>query len=368
MKKKIVKIVCGLLVVAFMASNALAARPGPLCMVVGKVEAIEKKSLVYEEGNPCYRRGSNNLNYYQIKLLVERSTIVKDDFSFSYFRDLGHLCSNSDDTIALVTTREFTFSQGDIIEAVYQFSGDVCWNINGIQSVIRFDDKPFFDLVRTGTPQEVENAIKNEENVNAMDKYGVTPLMMAARNNPNPEVIKVLVKAGADVNAKDNTGSTPLMRAAMFNHNPEVITVLVKAEADVNANNNDGLTPLIRAAMFNHNPEVITALIKAGADVNENSNDGRTPLMSATSNSNLEVMAVLLEAGAEVNVKDRFGTTPLMSAAVNSSNPEVITTLLRLGADSKVRDRHGKMAIEFARENPRLRNTDAFRALEEASR
>jgi ankyrin repeat protein len=38
----------------------------------------------------------------------------------------------------------------------------------------------------------------------------MTPLMDAARRNPNPEVISVLLKAGADVNTKDNEGKTAL--------------------------------------------------------------------------------------------------------------------------------------------------------------
>ena len=36
------------------------------------------------------------------------------------------------------------------------------------------------------------------------------PLMHAARNNSNPEVLKILLEASADVNAKDEDGWTPL--------------------------------------------------------------------------------------------------------------------------------------------------------------
>ena len=51
-----------------------------------------------------------------------------------------------------------------------------------------------------------------------------------------------------------------------------------------------------------------------------------------------------------------------------NSNPEVITTLLNLGADPKAKDELGKMASHYAQRNFKLKNTEALRKLEEASR
>ena len=60
----------------------------------------------------------------------------------------------------------------------------------------------------------------------------MTPLMWAAWENQNPEVIKVLLEAGANVDARDKWGLTPLMQAARKNQNPEVIKVLLDGGAD----------------------------------------------------------------------------------------------------------------------------------------
>ena len=157
--------------------------------------------------------------------------------------------------------------------------------------------KDFFELVRHGTPQDVQAAIDN----------------------------------GADVNARDTRGWTPLINAALFNQNPEVITTLLKAGADLKAEDtHHGGTALLWAAWDNLNPEVVTTLLKAGADIEARNT---ALLWAAGNNQNLEVVTTLLEAGADVNAQNKSGATALMYAAAYNQNPEVITTLLKAGAD-----------------------------------
>jgi FOG: Ankyrin repeat len=82
--------------------------------------------------------------------------------------------------------------------------------------------------------------------VNVRTKDGVAPLHMAARFNPNVEVISALLKAGANVKARTRVaigGDTPLHNAAMKSTNPEVILLLLKAGSDGLAENHGGKTP-----------------------------------------------------------------------------------------------------------------------------
>jgi len=154
-----------------------------------------------------------------------------------------------------------------------------------LAAVVAWDLKAlsFSGLCRRGTPQQVENAIKNRANVNAMDKVGLTPLMWAAMLNPDTEVMAVLINAGADVNAKNNNGFTALMLAA-GNSSPEGIRALAKAGADVNASANNGKTPLMLAAMLNPNPEAVMVLLKLGADPAIRDNEGKTAIDHAREN------------------------------------------------------------------------------------
>jgi ankyrin repeat protein len=66
----------------------------------------------------------------------------------------------------------------------------------------------FFELVKTGTPEHVRAALANGAKFDHRDKDGWTPLMVAARNNPNPEVITVLLKSGAIAKLKSKEGKT----------------------------------------------------------------------------------------------------------------------------------------------------------------
>ena len=56
-----------------------------------------------------------------------------------------------------------------------------------------------------------------------------------------------------------------------------------------------------------------------------------------------------------------------MFAARYNQSPEVIMTLLKAGADAKAKNRHGKTAFDYAQRNASLKDTDAYRQLQEAS-
>ena len=69
----------------------------------------------------------------------------------------------------------------------------------------------FLELMKTGTPSEVQIAINKGQDVNAGDATGQSALMNAAWRNPNPEMIFTLVHAGASIEARDATGKTALI-------------------------------------------------------------------------------------------------------------------------------------------------------------
>jgi|SRR5208337_1285414 len=90
-----------------------------------------------------------------------------------------------------------------LVTAAYAQTGDV-----------RSSLPDFFKLAQTGTPKDVQAALRKGAQVNAVlprsyaQYMGKTPLMFAAQYNQDPEVIATLLKAGADAKAKDSEGKT----------------------------------------------------------------------------------------------------------------------------------------------------------------
>ena len=146
-----------------------------------------------------------------------------------------------------------------------------------------------FDLVKTGTPEQVQAAIRAGAKLDDRDTIGMTPLMRAAQYNENPAVITTLLNAGAKLDDRDEDGVTPLILAASFNKNPEVITTLLNAGAKLDDRDElFGRTALMWAAKYNENPDVITALLNAGADAKAKSIEGKTAFDYAQDNPKIK--------------------------------------------------------------------------------
>ena len=68
--------------------------------------------------------------------------------------------------------------------------------------------------------------------------------------------IGYLLLIGADINARDQDGVTPLMIAAKYNTNPEILRYLLEAKAYVIVQDNEGKTAKDYARQ-NTNPEIL---------------------------------------------------------------------------------------------------------------
>ncbi|MGH1540683.1 MAG: ankyrin repeat domain-containing protein [Arenicella sp.] len=65
-------------------------------------------------------------------------------------------------------------------------------------------------------------------------------LHVASRYNPKPEVVEALIKAGFDLEARDKDGNTPLLLAVKYNQNLQVVEKLVELGADISASDATG--------------------------------------------------------------------------------------------------------------------------------
>lgn len=255
----------------------------------------------------------------------------------------------------------------------------------------------FFALCRTGTPEQINNALReNPSLINSSTPGGLTALMAACEANDDEKVIILLINSGADVKAKMFAGMTALIWAAWKSHNPEIIEVLISAGADVNdhaANGKRALdyallneflattnaikyleTGIIPESKYSFNrfdilpvndtdrfltlcatgkrQEIWDAIKKQGADPNARDYFGKTALMyAAEKNLDFNALWWLYRAGANVNARDNDGQTALMYAATSNNNPKVVKVLLKAGADINSRDNAGRTALMHAARN-----------------
>jgi ankyrin repeat protein len=141
---------------------------------------------------------------------------------------------------------------------------------------------------------------QSEEGISSQDLG--SRLIQAVEQDNATSLVELLIKQGAEVNLQDKYGHTPLHVAASIN-SPAVADLLIQSGAEVNAQNEDGDAPLHYAAK-NNSPTVAELLIKSGAEVNAQDKDGKTPLHWAAENNSAAVAELLIKSGAEVNAKD----------------------------------------------------------------
>ena len=247
-----------------------------------------------------------------------------------------------------------------------------------------------------GNIEAVKQHIAGGSNVNAMDKYGWTPLHEAARFGQK-EVSELLITNGADLNARNDDGVTPLDNAIMHKqteitdllrqhggktgdwlnaddsiHNAasaghiEAVKQHLAAGADVNAEHSVGWTPLHLAAIYDHK-ETAELIIANGADVNAKNDGGFTPLHAAALNGHKEIAELLIEKGANLNAKDRgrvpaedTGKTPLHLAA-KKGHKEIAELLITKGADVNAKDEDGGTPLDVAIKYKQTETVDLLR-------
>jgi len=253
--------------------------------------------------------------------------------------------------------------------------------------------------VETGSENMLIYLLNKGLNIDARDKSGTTPLILASmqvrnlhlmqmlikrnvtldqRNNrrisalsmaikrSNIKAAVLLVESGADVNIRDGI-NTPLtlVHTAMLNTNDRSLkqelrnlqTLLLVKNSHVNSNEDQLMwSPLMLTASHyqdNGNLEHLQLLIHLGANLNQVDKNSRSALMIASSLGRNEAIEVLLRHNAKLNIADKFGWTALM-LGVYYNQKETVKLLLDNGADVNFCSKKGLTALKVAQDNERM--------------
>lgn len=193
-------------------------------------------------------------------------------------------------------------------------------------------------------------------NIEATDKNGNTPIMVAIEENKF-DAVALLIELGADVNAKNNAGATPAMLAAR-NWDLATLRLLHENGADLNQKDKGDNSVLVYATCKQKGQfdrEAASATVKllkdCGADLEMRNYRWDTPLVIAFDRGqamkSMEGAEVLIEAGANIHDKDNNGETVLMRVGVKK-NREAVTLLIDKGVDVDAQDNQGWVALSHA--------------------
>jgi ankyrin repeat protein len=167
------------------------------------------------------------------------------------------------------------------------------------------------------------------------------------------EIVRMLLQyENINVNALDQFGNTPLMLASMKDRR-EVVRVLLQHE-NINVNQKDAKVGLcaIECASMSNNIEIVKMLLKnENIDVNQQDNIGSTALMWTSFHGYKECVQMLLQhRGIKVNQKDKFGSTALMWACKSKyGNKECVKMLLQhKDINVNQRDKSGRSTFRLA--------------------
>ena len=244
----------------------------------------------------------------------------------------------------------------------------------------------------------VRYLIQGGANINALDRYGNSPLHFACYRRCGKMVRCLIMEYNADIDVRnleefkdfklffyytslgsrgehsmltaamnrqpvlnmdirDKNGNTMLHYACRLKFAKEMFEFLIGCGADVNAVNNKLETPLHLAVLASSSKDLTSILLRHNAQLDRVNQKGYTPLMLACKQQEnaFGIVTMLLASGAKVNGATRTSETPL-HVACSEGFMNVVNLLVFVGADVNCENenRVTPLMIAFRKDDSRL--------------
>lgn len=152
--------------------------------------------------------------------------------------------------------------------------------------------------------------IVNKANVDQPDSFGDSPLHTAIKENASLDKIQYILSLMDNVNSQNARGDTALYLAVLKNR-PKLGALLLAKGADIFATNNKNLSPLSLA--LNSGGTVIDWLLNDNC-VNARDGAGNTALHYAADWGSSSAIVSIVQQGGNINAQNSLGKTPLFTA------------------------------------------------------
>lgn len=218
-------------------------------------------------------------------------------------------------------------------------------------------DAQLLTMAKTGTLQEVQEALDNGADVGATCRFHAkSALVKACCRTDDDEmalsIVRLLISQGASVHQPSFGNQMPLHWACLSS-TAAIVEVLLSARARVDWEDGNDETPLHLASSRCDEEaiRIVRVLVAHGANVNSCPiGHDATPLCRAAQEGTPEVVEYLLAKKAGVNhFLYNDGNSALICAVQNTVHgPRIIPLLLNHGASKSSTDRNGRDAMHVA--------------------
>ena len=189
--------------------------------------------------------------------------------------------------------------------------------------------------------------------------------LLDATESGNIRRVQELLDSGVDINIVNDYGMTALMLASMYEH-IDIVRLLLEKGAGVNIRDEGGYNALMWASVRGYT-DIARLLLETGANVNLQNEDGYTALMLASVSGITEIVRLLLEKGADVNIRDENGDTAL-SQALYRGYTEIVALLERHMDATRIQSRfRGKRTRRKAKTQKANQGLSLGKALDDGS-
>ena len=179
---------------------------------------------------------------------------------------------------------------------------------------------------------------------NIVDKHGDSCLHAAIFGHCSIATLQEIIDRSADVNAVNKDGATPLLLACSTGQS-EAVKFLLNANADPNTADVDGDVSLHAAIAGYCSSETLQILIDSGADVNAVNKRGRTAVLLGCLDGQMDSVKVLLDAGADPTIADEEHFSCLHAAIDGRCSIDILQALIDHGAHVDAKRKDGMNAL-----------------------
>lgn len=190
--------------------------------------------------------------------------------------------------------------------------------LNSVKDVNEDRREGGYTLLHIATLQEREDFVdillRKGADINAVDKHGCTPFLLACQ--ASAKMVPILIERGADIHAKYQSNATAIVVAAAHG-NLEALRFLVNYGMDIEAMTERGWPPLACALTWQQEESALY-LMSQGANVFWETNDTRKSALHFAARYGLEKAVEELLRQGLASSKDSEGWTPLHKVRFSS--------------------------------------------------